>query len=118
MARLGERVLDEGLKRFFASVYAERALVDHLHAKRGEHRCEFALLARVVGGENEALHALAARVFQAKPSDAFWATTRRLMPTRASPSIFSICSAENGAFSAVAWTSTNAPEPVITTFMS
>src|SRR5213082_373103 len=55
---------------------------------------------------------------QERPSAAFCLAMSSAIPCIASASSASICAAENGAPSAVPWTSTKPPEPVITTFMS
>ena len=109
----GERVLNEGIERFRGSMYPERSLSHKLDTERLQQCSEFPLLARVIRGKNQLMHAL-----QTKPSAALCALTRRAMPVRARPSMRSSSCAENGAPSAVACTSTNSPAPVMTTFMS
>src|SRR6266571_3053634 len=52
------------------------------------------------------------------PSAAFCLAMSSAIPCIASASSASICAAEKGSPSAVPWTSTKPPEPVITTFMS
>src|SRR6266571_6995255 len=55
---------------------------------------------------------------QKTPSAAFCLAMSSAIPCIASASSASICAAEKGSSSAVPWTSTKPPEPVITTFMS
>ena len=56
MARLGERVLDEGGMGLLGFPDAERRLRQQLDAQRRQQRAELAQLAGVVGGENEFFH--------------------------------------------------------------
>src|SRR6266849_3099377 len=58
VARLGERVFDEGAVRFFCIGETEARLRDDLHAERGEQRLELTQLSRIGGGEHEFFHAL------------------------------------------------------------
>ncbi|MNC95699.1 hypothetical protein D3C83_128830 [compost metagenome] len=50
MARLGERVLDEGAVRLLGLGDAQFRLRHDLHAERGQHLAELAQLAGVVAG--------------------------------------------------------------------
>ena len=56
MARLGERVLDEGRVRLVGFGDAQLGLGHHLEAERREHLAELAELAGVAAGEDEFLH--------------------------------------------------------------
>jgi len=52
-ARLGQRVLDEGVKRLLGLAHAQLALRDELHAQRRQHGLQLGELALVVGCKNE-----------------------------------------------------------------
>ena len=56
VARLGQRVLDEGAVRLFRFGNAELRLREHLDAKRCEHLLELAQFAGIVGGDDQFLH--------------------------------------------------------------
>src|SRR5947208_11781318 len=130
VARLGERVLDESAVRLFGIGYSEARLRNDLHAERREQRLELAELPGIGGGEHEFFHASILtceashspprmrRGNHESPSAAFCLAMSSAIPCIASASSASICAAEKGSPSAVPWTSTKPPEPVITTFMS
>ena len=56
MARLEQRVFDEGESGFFGVLDAEFALRHHFEMAVGKQRVEFGELAAVAAGENDALH--------------------------------------------------------------
>src|SRR5260221_6505718 len=131
VARLGERVLDEGAVRFFGIAHPEARLRNDLHSERREQRFELAELPGIGGGEHESFHAciltgeasdpttqIRSPRNQESPSAAFCLAMSSAIPRFASASSASNCAAEKGAPSAVPCTSTKPPEPVITTFMS
>ena len=66
MARLGERVLDEGAVRLLDLADAELGLRHHFHAERSEHLPEFAQLAGVVACEHQPSHELTAEKLDSK----------------------------------------------------
>src|SRR5262249_27416883 len=108
MARLRERVLDEGDMRLLGLADAELALAHELDRQRAEQRAQLVELLRVVGRQHQPHAASALRC----------AATSSRMPWSASASSASISARENGAPSAVPCTSTKPPAAVMTTFMS
>ena len=54
VARLGERVLQEGTVRFIRLVYTELRLRHDFDGKRREQRADLADFSRVAGGEDDA----------------------------------------------------------------
>ena len=58
VARLGQRVLDEGAVRLFGLGDAELRLRQHLDAERREHALELAQLAGIVGCDDQFFHCL------------------------------------------------------------
>src|SRR5690606_36439713 len=112
VARLGERILDEGAVRLGRLGNAELGLAHEFHAQRREQRLQLGQLARVVGREDQ-LHAGSAAF-----SAAFCAVTSSPMLFSARPISTSISRRVKAAPSAVPCTSTKWPAPVMTTFMS
>src|SRR6185295_5929561 len=114
VARLRERVLDEGRMRLVGLGDAELALRDELDRQRREERGELGELGAVVRREDEPHVALASGAASAARCIA----TSSPMPLVASASSASISRRENVAPSAVPCSSTKPPAPVMTTFMS
>src|SRR3954464_1897090 len=108
MARLGERILEEGVVRLFRFGNGESRLRHGLDVERLQQLGELADLAGIVRRDDDALHASAER----------WAWTSSAIPFEARSSSFDISSRVKGWPSAVPCTSTKWPAPVMTTFMS
>jgi hypothetical protein len=66
VARLGERVFDEGAVGLLHLRDAELGLRHHLHAERGQHLAELAQLAGVVACEHQPSHDSTAEKIQFK----------------------------------------------------
>src|SRR5574343_695398 len=116
VAGLGQRVLDEGDVGLLGLDHAQAALRHQLQRQLTEERRQLLELLRVVGGQHQAHRAHSCTGGWASAS--FWACTRSAMPWVARASIASISARLKGTPSAVPWTSTKPPAPVITTFMS
>src|SRR5262249_54315897 len=113
VARLRERVLDERRVGLLGVGDLESRLRNNLDPERAQQGLEFAQLPRIRGGEHELLHGA-----KATPSARFCRATSSAMPRCASATSDRIWASEKGSPSAVPCTSTNAPAPVMTTFMS
>src|SRR5687768_15232152 len=108
MARLGERILEEGGVRLVGLRDAERRLRHQLDGQRGEDGADLPQLAGIARREDQ-LH---------RPSALFWCPMSREMPACASSSSASSSLREKASPSAVPCTSTKCPAAVMTTFMS
>ena len=113
MARLGQRVLDEGEVRLLGLGDAQLALRHQLQRQRREQRLQLGQLLGVVGRQHQPQS-----IGSCRERQRFCAATSSRMPLSASASSASISARVNGAPSAVPCTSTKPPAPVITTFMS
>ena len=107
VARLDSRVVDE--RRAVLDRVSRR--VQELDLPRGKRASELSELVRVARREDE-LHT------RARATASSWAAVSSSIPPAARSSSSSSSSRENGSRSAVACTSTSAPSPVMTTFMS
>jgi len=119
VARLGERVLEEGPMGLFRLGHAPVRLRHGVDPKRPEHRLQLAQLAGIVRRNDDLLgHGEAPVPGRQVFSAARCSSTRRAMPLEARSISFDISSFVKGSPSAVPWISTKRPLPVMTTFMS
>src|SRR5581483_2924458 len=114
MARLEQRVFDEGEAGFLGVFHAQLGLRNHFERTVGEQLVEFGKFAAVAAGQDDALHARA----QPRSSAARCRPINSAMPLSARSSMASISLRRKAWPSAVPCTSMMPPPSFITTFMS